>query len=140
MKIPDNPSESFKRRNPLLFENQTVAVQLSDPSTSLAPSKSTDEEKLNKLEVAWLRELRLLFPAEAIGVQSITLKLGNDTRYTPDFWTVDVNGQLTFWETKGFFRDDAKVKIKIAARQFRYFRFVLVEKKKGEWIETPIKP
>lgn len=108
--------------------------------TNLIICQTTDEEKLNKLERAWLRQLRVLFPADHIGIQSITLKLANDTRYTADFWTIDANGQLIFWETKGFMRDDANVKIKVAARQFRWARFILVEKKKGEWIETPIKP
>lgn len=108
--------------------------------TDLVFQKSTNEEKLNKLEKDWLRQLRLLHPPERIGIQSITLKLANDTRYTPDFWTIDANGQLVFWETKGFMRDDARVKIHVAARQFLWARFVLVHRRKGQWFENPIKP
>ena len=100
--------------------------------------QSTDEQKLNKLERAWLAVMRQRNYAE-IGIQSITLKIGNDTRYTPDFSAV-VDGVFTFFETKGFFRDDAKVKIKVTARQFRWARFVLVEKTKGQWKEAEIKP
>lgn len=101
--------------------------------------KSTDEANLNKLEASWLAILRARgYPW--IGVQSITLKLANDTRYTPDFSSVGPNGEFIFWETKGFFRDDAKVKLKIAARQYSWAVFMLVEKKKGQWIETEIKP
>lgn len=110
------------------------------PFTNLVVQQSTDEQELNKLERDWLRHLRLTHPADHIGVQSITLKLGNDCRYTPDFWTIDANGQLIFWETKGFMRGDADVKLRVAARQFRHFRFILVERKKGQWIETPIAP
>jgi len=109
-------------------------------STNLVLVKSTDEQKLNKLERDWLRQLRLLYPSEVIGIQNIQLKLADDTRYTPDFNFVDPNGQLIFHETKGYMRDDARAKIFIAARSFRYFRFVLVRRVKGQWIETPVPP
>jgi hypothetical protein len=108
--------------------------------TNLVIAKSTDEEKLNKLERDWLRELRLTHPAENIGIQDMTLKLGNDCRFTPDFWTIDPNGQLICWETKGFLRDDAACKLRVAARKFRHFRFIMVTREKGKWIQTPIKP
>lgn len=108
--------------------------------TNLVIQPSTDEQKLNKLERSWLRQLRLTHPEENIGVQSFTMKLGDDCRYTPDFWTLDANGQIHFWECKGFMRDDALVKIKAAARKYRLFRFVLVTKEKGQWVEKPINP
>lgn len=100
--------------------------------------QSTDEANLNKLERAWLLTMRAR-RLENIGIQNITLKLADRCRYTPDFSAI-VNGEFTFFETKGFFRDDAKVKIKSAARIFRWAKFVLVEKKKGQWVETSINP
>src|SRR5689334_10683941 len=47
-----------------------------------------------------------------------TFKLADDTRYTPDFavWLNDLT--LRFDETKGFMRDDARVKLKVAASMF----------------------
>jgi hypothetical protein len=108
--------------------------------TNLVTVASTDEQKLNKLERAWLRVLRLTHPAENIGIQSITLKLGDDCRYTPDFWTIDPDGQIHFWETKGFRVRLGQAKIIIAARQFRWARFILVEKSKGQFLQTPINP
>lgn len=111
-------------------------------ATDLVIRKSTDEEKLNKLEKAWLWELRRLHPPAAIGIQNIQLKLADDTRYTPDFNVVDQNGQLIFYETKGpRFWDDAKVKLKVAARQYPYYRFILVTRDpRGAWTELPVKP
>jgi hypothetical protein len=51
-------------------------------------------------------------------------------------------GAVTFYETKGFMRDDAIVKIKTAAKQFPMFTFVLVTRKKksegGAWVERVI--
>jgi hypothetical protein len=99
--------------------------------------ESTDEKKLNKLEKAWLRELRRLNPPW-IGIQCVTLKLADDCRYTPDFPTIDPNGLIVFYETKGFMRDDAAVKIKVAARLFRWAKFVLVTKEKGQWVQKEI--
>ena len=99
---------------------------------------TTDEEKLNKTERAWLNELRTRGIAE-IGIQNVTLKLGADLRYTPDFNAV-VNGRWIYWEVKGFMRDDARVKLLAAARQFRHLDFVLVTRERGQWVETPVKP
>lgn len=101
---------------------------------------STDEQKLNKLERSWLVELRLLYPADSIGIQSITLKLADGVRYTPDFNVMDANGQLWFHETKGFMRDDARVKLRVAARMYRRFRFKLIMRRKGQWIEEEVQP
>lgn len=92
---------------------------------------STDEQKLNKLERTYLAYLRRLNPPH-IGIQNITLKLGDDLRYTPDFSTIDENGRFVFHETKGpFYADDARVKLLAAARQFRMFTFLLVKQTKG---------
>lgn len=99
---------------------------------------STDEEKLNRTERAYLARLRCLYPH--VGVQNITLKLGDDCRYTPDFSVLDENGRFVFHEVKGFLRDDALVKLKVAARQFRMFHFVLVRKNGTGWDLTGIKP
>ena len=54
------------------------------------------------------------------------------TTYTPDFLTV--GKEFTLYEVKGFMRDDAAVKIKVAAEMFPWFDWVLVYLQKGEWI------
>jgi hypothetical protein len=65
--------------------------------------------------------------------ESMTLKLAKDTRYTPDFMVMMPDGEIQFWEVKGFWHDDARVKIKVAAALFP-FLFVgcrLTPKKRG---------
>lgn len=47
-----------------------------------------------------------------------TFKLADDTRYTPDFVVQELSGALRVDETKGFWKDDARVKIKVFAAQF----------------------
>ncbi len=60
--------------------------------------------------------------------EAIKLKLAENTTYTPDFFVMLSTGELQAHETKGFWRDDAKVKIKVAASLFP-FKFVAARKK-----------
>lgn len=108
-----------------------------EPIMTIAPS--SDATKLNKTEQAyheWLKRQDYQW----VGVQCITLKLGDDCRYTPDFFCLDRHGELIAKEVKGFWRDDAKVKIKVAARMFPFIRFSVVMKTKDAWTHTPVKP
>lgn len=130
--------DAINARNAVVAPKKPVALAEASPM-SAAMHPCTDEDKLNKTERAYLARLRLLRP-EFIGIQNITFKLGDDCRFTPDFSYIDANGVLVFVDVKGFQRDDALVKIKTAARQFRLFRFVIAKKVGHEWEETPIKP
>ena len=56
--------------------------------------------------------------------ESVSLRLGNDCRYTPDFFVVLANGEIEMHEVKGFMRDDAQTKLRTAAAQYP-FRFIL---------------
>ena len=93
--------------------------------------------KLNKTE---RRYYELLKTSERRGeiskvrIHAFTLRLGFDTRYTPDFSAI-VNGRETMFEVKGFMRDDAAVKLKVAAAEFAEFDFILVRFIKGRWEE-----
>jgi len=107
--------------------------------TAVAIAQTTDEEKLNKTERGWLGVLRTRPEIVHIGIQDHTLKLADNCRYTPDFMSLDADGQVTFWEVKGFFRDDAKVKVKVAARKFPFYRFVVVFKRDGKFTEEKVK-
>jgi len=97
-----------------------------------------DENGLNKLEAAWLVELQRR-GYEAIGIQNVTLKLAVDCRYTPDFSAI-VDGRKVFFECKGFMREDALIKLKLAARLFTEYDFVLVTRDKTGWHEKEIEP
>lgn len=55
--------------------------------------------------------------------EAVTLVLAADCRYTPDFLVVCADWTLELHETKGHWRDDAKVKIRVAARLFPWFTF-----------------
>lgn len=53
------------------------------------------------------------------GFQRYTFRLADDTRYTPDFHVVTLDDVLEFHEVKGgFAREDAILKLKLAAEMF----------------------
>ena len=64
--------------------------------------------------------------------ESMTLRLGPDCRYTPDFLVQLSDGTLQVHETKGFFRDDAKAKVAIMTGMFPFPLFICKWIKK-EW-------
>lgn len=99
----------------------------------------TDEQKLNKTERAYLWHLRKL-NVPSLRIQKITLKLADDCRLTVDFTYVNCNGRKVFVDVKGFQREDALIKMKVAARLYTEFDFQIVTRDKGQWVETMVKP
>lgn len=93
--------------------NQTEAAYESD----LAAMKSAGE-------VVWYR------------FEGLKLRLADNTFYTPDFAVMRSDGVMECHEVKGFWRDDARAKIKIAAEMYP-FRFLAVKKRRkkdgGGW-------
>lgn len=50
--------------------------------------------------------------------EGMKFRLADNTFYTPDFAVMLADGSLQAHEVKGFWQDDAKVKIKVAASLF----------------------
>lgn len=132
---------------PASYQEQVVR-QLHPPQLGHAamhatnPSKPVVRQKaagMNKTEAAFHRYLVEQRLFTWIYPQSVTLLLANGVRYTPDF--VCSNGQeFVAYETKGFMRDDASVKIKCAATMFPWISFHLVTRKKTQWQIQKIMP
>ena len=82
------------------------------------------EQRKQAGEIAWYK------------FEGIKLRLADNTFYTPDFAVMGVGGEMEMHEVKGFWRDDAWVKIKIAADMYP-FRFIAVtaraKKAGGGW-------
>jgi hypothetical protein len=93
---------------------------------------------MNKLEAAYGAHLEAAFRAGAIAAFAFEpekLRLADKTFFTPDFRVVTSDGFIEFHEVKGFWEDDARVKIKVAAEMHPY-RFVAVtqERKTRAWV------
>ena len=146
--LPLNPSESVRRRNPGLFLNSGAPVNTAarlvrkvgeDHPVNLKHVVTTDEDKLNKTEKRFLSYLRAGHCGH-IGIQNVTLKLAHDCRLTPDFNYPDTDG-IIFIDVKGFQREDALIKMKVAARLFLWAKFAIVkERKGGAWDFKWVKP
>ena len=58
--------------------------------------------------------------------EAVKLRLADNTFYSPDFAVLSAAGFMEMHEVKGYWMDDARVKIKVAAALFP-FKFVAVK-------------
>lgn len=90
---------------------------------------------MNKTEAAYAAYLETLKHAGEVlwyKFEGLKLRLADTTFYTPDFCVLPSTGVLEIAEIKGFWRDDARVKIKVAASIYP-FRFIAIKKIKDGW-------
>lgn len=95
-------------------------------------------ERMNKLESRYAGRLEALRRAGKIlfwRYESLKFRLADRTWYTPDFYIMRADGCVELHEIKGFWEDDARVKIKVTAEQFPEFLFVAVQwdRKTNDW-------
>ncbi len=91
------------------------------------PSKPADG--MNKTERAFdamLCQARLAGLIRGWWREPTKFRLAGNTSYAPDFLVWTTPAHLNFIEIKGFMRDDAAVKLKVAADQYPCFRWLLV--------------
>jgi len=137
--LPNNPAESFKRLNPQIYgEMPEVSPVVTSLKVAMKACESTDVSKLNKTERAYYEYLKLM-RYDWLGVQCVTLKLADDCRLTPDFAYI-TNGMFYLVDVKGFQREDALIKMRVAARMFPWAQFLIVKKTKTGWDEKRVKP
>ena len=84
---------------------------------------------MNKTEAAYAGHLELLRHAGQVQwfkFEGLKLRLADNTFYTPDFAVMSADGVMEMHEVKGFWQDDARAKIKIAADLYP-FRFIAIK-------------
>lgn len=85
---------------------------------------ATLDQRRTAGEVAWFK------------FEGMKFRLADNTFYTPDFAVMLVDGVLEMHEVKGFWQEDARAKIKIAADMYP-MRFVAIQvkpkRKGGGW-------
>lgn len=109
--------------------------------TTFAKGKRRAPGEMNKTEAAYAEHLaHREWMKEVLWwkFEGLTFRLADRLRYTPDFVVMLASGFIECHECKGFWADDAKVKIKTAAAMFP-FRFVAVKRRTkkdgGGWEE-----
>lgn len=65
--------------------------------------------------------------------ERFTLKLADDCRWTPDFLIQENDGSLRLEDTKGHMREDAHIKMKVAAQHFPFPITVLYKDGRDGW-------
>ena len=91
--------------------------------------------QMNKTEAAYAQYLEALKQAGEIqwyGFEAWKFRLADNTFYTPDFMVLPKTGLIEAHEVKGFMRDDANVKIKVAANMHPV-KIILVKKAGKSW-------
>ena len=129
-----NASQSFRELNPLSHPSNHGKTRIRACGGCARGMNKTEHEyylileaQKQRGEIAWW------------GFEAIRLKLADRTTYTPDFVILDTMEnivsitKLRFIEIKGFRRDDAMVKFKIAREQFWWADFEMWQKKNGLW-------
>jgi hypothetical protein len=93
----------------------------------------------NKTEAAYEQELELLLRAGKIlwyRFEGIKLRLADKTFLTPDFAVMRADGLIELHEVKGFWEDDARVKVKVAADSYPFPIIAVTARRKkdgGGW-------
>jgi len=116
------------------------------PATGRIP-----KPEMNKTETAYAEHLRLQYAVGAVlwyGFEVITIKLGPDCRYTPDFLVMYKDGHLEAHDTKGakkiklglragqtepYIHEDALVKAKVMAAHFVVPLYFVWPEANGGW-------
>jgi hypothetical protein len=129
----------FRKRNPHLFCKPVMddddAHQIAKPGKPRLRQKTKGP---NKLEAEWGKRLGS-GGVDCVRHNAIAFRLANGVVYWPD-WTGRVVGMPCAWEVKGFMRDDAAVKLKVAASLYPEVRWFLVWKEGKEWKEQEVLP
>jgi predicted nuclease of restriction endonuclease-like RecB superfamily len=90
---------------------------------------------MNKTETAYAANLEAKKKAGVIvdyKYEALKFKLAKKTFYTPDFFVLHKD-HFELIEVKGFWHDDARVKIKVAREMFPWFAWTAVKAHKGGW-------
>ena len=97
--------------------------------------------QMNKTEARYAAEV--LDPLKRVGkivqwqFEPLNFRLAKKTFYRPDFVVIRTNGTLRVVEVKGYWEDDARVKIKVAAEMYWWAEWVAVtvvpKKDGGGW-------
>ncbi len=106
----------------------------------LPPSPLPRPVVMNKTEAAYSRHLDVLKSTGEIldwVFEPFRIILAAKTTYLPDFLVIKQHFEIH--EVKGFMRDDAAVKIKVAASLFPWWKFIIVKKAKEGWSYKEVK-
>ena len=108
-------------------------VNASQPASfALGRLKAGDMNKTEAAYANYLEKQKQFGDVAWFAFEPMNLKLADKCFYRIDFLVMLKSGQLEVHEVKGFWTDDALVKIKTASAKFP-FRFIALKLVKGIW-------
>ena len=113
------------------------ARQLFGGKIDTLPGKKHVKAEMNRWEAQYasvLETSKTFGDIKAWRFEKVNLKLADKTYFKPDFLVIHNAHSGEFVEIKGQWREDARVKVKVAAEQFPFFKFtVAFGLKQGAW-------
>lgn len=103
------------------------------------PRGRTRETGMNKTEAAYavtLEERRIVGDILWYRFEGVKLRLADNTFYSPDFVVMDKEGLISLHEVKGYWEDDARVKVKVIAEMYPFPIYAVTARAKkhgGGW-------
>ncbi len=123
-----------------LLLDKGVVAKADLPSIHATAMAALKRTRMNKTEAEWAAILEARKRAGEIiwyQFEGLRLRLANGAYFTPDFPVLTKEGQLEFQEVKGFWREAAKLRIRVAASLYPFWKFYAIRKKRkkdgGEW-------
>lgn len=117
-------------------KSDTVTSPTIEPAPTLLTPKQRTQAlgrmrtgEMNKTEARYAKLLEYREHAREIAwwkFESVKLRLADKTTYTADFFVMLITGELEVHEVKGYWEEDARIKIKLAAELYP-FRFLAVK-------------
>lgn len=101
------------------------------------PPATPCKREMNGWERQYLDQLKARPDVQEARFEAVRVRLADGAWYKSDFFVVLVDGRMELHEVKGLWRTAARVRIKVAARLYPWFRFVAVRKRRkrdgGGW-------
>ncbi|EHK77716.1 hypothetical protein SM0020_12350 [Sinorhizobium meliloti CCNWSX0020] len=115
------------------FSRTGVKSKAASGRLALGRLKTGERNKTEAAYEALLENMRVAGDVLWYRFEGVKLRLADNTFYTPDFAVMLATGVMEMHEVKGFWQDDARVKIKVAAElyPFRFIAAVPRKKKDG---------
>jgi hypothetical protein len=110
-----------------------VGASKATPESDCAQAAGIPEKRrgrMNKLETRYERDV--LIPEKAAGeiadykFEAVKLRLADGAYFCPDFTVWHKDGRTEFREVKGHWREAARLRIKVAADLYPFYRFSAV--------------
>lgn len=119
---------------------ETVILATKDATYKLEIAKASEPEdpydsQLERDYADHLEKLRLAGEILRWEYAAIRFEIGDAAWYKPDFDVINKESELELHETKGHWREAARVRIKAAAKRFPWLRWRAITREDGVWRE-----